>query len=61
MELRTQGKREDQNHREEGRVKGKTGMIGRMEERDATHAQRPRGPADFHVEPESEVKQCQHL
>ena len=44
---RTTGKREDQNHREEGRIKGKSPVEerddGPVEERDAAHAQRPRG------------------
>ena len=43
---KTTGKREDQIHREEGRVEGKKGMMTRGTERDAPHAQWPRGPAD---------------
>ena len=51
---RTTGKREDQNHREEGRVEGKRGMMvewddGPVEERAPPHAERPRGRR-IHIE-----------
>ena len=46
---RTTGKREDQNHREEGRVEGEKGMMTSGRERDVPHAQWPRGPADIYI------------